>query len=144
MGRSIATPDLALLLGEACASAPAGAIIGIGADIEPITSFEGLAPDDPFLLRCFTRDERDYCQQGPAPAERFAARFAAKEAVVKALGATLTVLPHEVEIIRTSSGVPVARLCDAAGATPGLVLHISMGHTHALGYAVALAMREDA
>ena len=39
-----------------------------------------------FRERCFTEAERDYCESRPNPAQHYAARFAGKEAVGKALG----------------------------------------------------------
>jgi phosphopantetheine--protein transferase-like protein len=144
MGRPIAPLGLKRLLGDACASAGAGAIVGVGVDVEPVASFERLAPGDPFLLRVFTEAERDYCHKGPAPAQRFAARFAAKEAVVKAVGAYAMLLPHDIEILRPASGAPVVRLREGCAAIRGAAVHISMGHTDTLGYAVAVATQEDA
>jgi holo-[acyl-carrier protein] synthase len=41
---------------------------------------------DTFRDRCFTEAERDYCESRPNPAQHYAARFAGKEAVGKALG----------------------------------------------------------
>lgn len=144
MGRPVTAADLDRLLEEARASTGTRGIVGLGADVEPVASFENLPPDDPFLRRCFTEAERAYCEQGAAPAQRFAARFAAKEAVVKALGSTLRLLPGEVEIVRTTSGAPMARLRDGAAVGEHVAIHVSIGHTDALGYAVAVVTREHA
>ena len=62
-------------------------IIGIGVDIVEIKRFSGVMErqKERFLLRLFTPDEQQYCKGYRDPVPHFAARFAAKEAVYKAL-----------------------------------------------------------
>ena len=63
-----------------------GSVLGIGVDIVSVERIRGLLErqGDRFLERVFTDAEREYCGKFKDPAERYAARFAAKEAVAKA------------------------------------------------------------
>jgi holo-[acyl-carrier protein] synthase len=121
-------------------------ILGIGVDIEEIASFDTLAYDAhrQFYARVFTSDELAYCLTYAAPAEHFAARFAAKEAVVKACGALRTLIPSQVEIVRGPSGAPLARVHPGDALEADVELRVSLGHTRELAYAVALALRGTA
>ena len=97
--------------------------------------------------RLFTERERAYCRGRADPAPHYAARFAAKEAVAKALGRWLRWL--EVEVVSTPGGRPIlalsgdaALLAQVAG---GGRLLLSLSHSR--DYAVAcvvLALPEDA
>ena len=62
-------------------------IIGIGVDLIDVRRIESLIFrwQDRFLKRLFTNDEIHYCNTKKSPAQRFATRFAAKHAFVKAL-----------------------------------------------------------
>ena len=63
------------------------ALAGIGVDMLEIVRMERTMRRRPsFLRRVFTEEERAYCDACARPAEHYAARFAAREAVVKALG----------------------------------------------------------
>lgn len=68
---------------------------------------------DRFLNRCFTDDEQAYAKsQAKRASEHFAGRFAAKEAVLKALGTGLTqgIQWTEIEILRGDAGEPSLQL----------------------------------
>lgn len=93
-----------------------------------------------FLRRVYTEYERGYCQ-GRAP--ELAARFAAKEAVAKALGTGIgPVAWTEVEIRRTASGAPRIVLRGRAAALArdrGLgqpIVSLSHTHQHAIAFVV--------
>lgn len=62
-------------------------MIGIGTDIEEVQRFENMSEPSftAFLKRNFTKNELDYCLSKDAPAPHLAARYAGKEAVIKAL-----------------------------------------------------------
>lgn len=64
------------------------AILGIGTDIVDVARIEKLLRDkrDEFLARVYTKEEIAYCDEKARPAVHFAARFAAKEALMKAIG----------------------------------------------------------
>ena len=63
-------------------------IIGIGIDIVDLDRFQRMLDrhGKRFLAKTFSEEEIAYCQSRKNPAQHFAARFAAKEAVFKALG----------------------------------------------------------
>src|ERR1051326_632968 len=95
-----------------------------------------------FAERVFTQTERAYCEsRGAASAQHYAARFAAKEAALKALqtGWSGGISWQDVEVTAKESGAPeisfhgrARELYDALGATAA---HISIAHT--TEYAIA-------
>lgn len=94
-----------------------------------------------FLNRLFTRREQDYCYKFKDPAPHFAGRFAAKEAIAKALGTGFGahLAWHDVEILADDLGKPTVFLSDAIQKRfehPHLLVSIS--HTDALAIAVAI------
>jgi holo-[acyl-carrier protein] synthase len=120
-------------------------ILGFGidaVDIERIRRTVGGLPPDAraarFLERCFTSAERAYCDARRDRATHYAARFAAKEAAMKALGAPAGVRFQDVEV-RRGEGAPRLELSGAAGraaSTLGVArVHLSL--THDGGLAVA-------
>ncbi|MCC7363124.1 MAG: 4'-phosphopantetheinyl transferase superfamily protein [Dehalococcoidia bacterium] len=113
--------------------------VAVGVDVEPVDSFRRLAFVDNRRLyeRLFTAAEIAYCQGQADPAQHFAARFAAKEAVLKAGGAALGLNVSQVEVVRRSDGEPVLRIFDG-GAGDEASFRVSLGHTHELAYAVAV------
>ena len=100
---------------------------------------------DRFLRRIFTPKEIAYCR-GRAP--NLAARFAAKEAVMKALGTGFRgVSWRDVEVVRAPSGAPSARLhgrarrrAERLGVTE---IAISLSHSRGFAMVVAVAVRPD-
>ncbi|MEY2742834.1 MAG: 4-phosphopantetheinyl transferase [Planctomycetota bacterium] len=122
-------------------------ILGIGTDLVEVARIdEALSRGgDALKARLFTADESAYCLAQPRPAEHFAARFAAKEAVMKAMGAGFGqgCEFHEIGVVRTESGAPTVVLSGKTAATAtarGVArFHLSMSHTatHATAYAVA-------
>lgn len=118
-----------------------------GVDVLHIERVERALRDhgDRFLARVFTPSERDYCAGRPA---RLAARFAAKEAVGKALGVGMRILHregigwHEAEIIGDDNGKPIVRLHGGAArraAQLGLT-QWSVSLTHERDVAIALVV----
>lgn len=113
----------------------------IGIDIIEHERFARAMERHPGIVqRVFTAAEREYCQAKPNPVQHFAARFAAKEAVGKALGTGVTSW-REIEI--SSGGRPAVRIwgntrlaAEAAGAGS---LSISMSHCGAVSVSVAVA-----
>lgn len=77
-------------------------ILGIGIDLVDVRRFEGIIFrwQERFLRRIFTDKEIRYCNNKKNPAQRFATRYAAKEAVIKALypKGELGVSFHDIEI----------------------------------------------
>jgi fatty acid synthase subunit alpha, fungi type len=70
-------------LASAAADTLAGTVAGVGVDVEPEATFAALP--EGLIHRNFTRAEAAYCMAAPHPAASFAARWAGKEAVFKAL-----------------------------------------------------------
>src|SRR5947199_8009497 len=94
--------------------------------------------------RLFSDEERAYAFRHHDPAPRLAARFAAKEAVMKALGVGLGAFKfRDVEVVLLPSGAPMLRLHGAAGelaAARGVQRwHLSLTHTALTAQAIALA-----
>jgi holo-[acyl-carrier protein] synthase len=119
-------------------------VLAVGVDLTEIERVQRLLTRHPrFAERCFTGREREYAFAGARPAERLAARFAAKEAVMKSLGSGWRDIGwREVEI--TGGGMPRVLLTGRARARAselgvGEVL-VSLTHTRETAAAVALAV----
>ena len=88
-------------------------IVGIGSDLIEISRFTeaGERHGDRFYHRLFTSEEIAYCESRGRPGEHYAARFAAKEAALKALGLGWSggVTWLDVEVIRGEKGPPAIR-----------------------------------
>ena len=114
------------------------AIVGNGIDVVDIARFDASLSRTPELReRLFAPSERDL------PIESLAARFAAKEALIKALGGYDDVSWVDVEIPR-GDGRPEFRLSGTIAARIerlGLVLHLSLSHDG--GVAVASVIAEE-
>ena len=111
-------------------------IVGLGVDITLIDRMEAaIARRGRALLeRVFTPAEIRYCEKHRHSAERFAGRFAAKEAAMKALGTGWTrgVRWVDIEVVREPSGKPTLKLSGATRAiADGLgVKNIAITITH--------------
>jgi holo-[acyl-carrier protein] synthase len=118
---------------------------GIGIDAVEVDRFRAVLARTPGVARrLFTEAERAYGERRRDPAERLAARFAAKEAVMKALGVGLGAFSfHDVEVVRAPSGQPLLELrgrAAALAAERGVTgWHLSLTHTQRLAEAVAVA-----
>jgi holo-[acyl-carrier protein] synthase len=90
------------------------AVCGVGVDLVQIPRLRDIVRrwDDRFLRRVFTEDEIAYCRARRDPAPHFAARFAAKEAGMKALGTGLRlgVKWRELEVRREEGQAPTLAL----------------------------------
>jgi holo-[acyl-carrier protein] synthase len=121
-------------------------IRGIGVDIVEVDRIRRAAArwGDGFLSRVFTAGERRHAVVSRTSAERLAGRFAAKEAVMKALGLGWRRMAwHEIEIEADRLGRPVVRLTgQAAQAAADLGVQawfVSISHTRDLAVAHAVA-----
>ena len=117
--------------------------LGIGVDIERIERFRKPVDenDAPFLNRIFTRDELDYCLTHASPYAHLAARYAGKEAVVKALSqADITGVHYaDIEILNDNKGVPNVRINkEIAGK---LIIKLSLSHSDDNAIAFALVLK---
>jgi holo-[acyl-carrier protein] synthase len=122
------------------------AILGIGVDIAEIDRFDGKKLSTRFLNSIFTLSERNYCLNKSKPSQHFAARFAAKEATVKAIGAAGMgfVSVAQVEVLRLEGGAPSIRLIHGRHdeAPPQLPhcckLHVSLSHSSTQAIAMVI------
>ena len=120
-------------------------IIGIGIDIIEIRRIErALTPR--FIERVFTSREIAYCEPSRR-AEKYAARFAAKEAARKAIGAATPVTAlswHDVEVISSPEGAPNiifhGRAAELIKKLKVIRAHVSMSHS--VEYAIAQVILE--
>jgi len=131
----------------------AGAIVGVGVDAVDVVRFRQVLDRRPRLAeRCFTESERADATGSADVAQSLAARFAAKEAVMKALGTGIGGFAlTDVEVCRTTGkgatrNAPYLRLHGTAAALAGAqgagTFHLSLTHTD--GVAIAFVVAEQA
>lgn len=112
-------------------------LIGIGLDLCEVERMRDLMVrhEGRFELRTFTEGERAYCAKNADPAMHYAARFAAKEAVAKALGTGFAdgVGWSDIEVIRAESGQPSILLHGSTAARAQEIgakqIHLTLTHT---------------
>jgi holo-[acyl-carrier protein] synthase len=121
-------------------------VIGIGVDLVDVDRVkEILARRKTFVERVFTTQEIAYCDRQAAPAECYAARWAAREACRKALGGIRAMRWHDVRVERAPSGAPSIVLdgtsrarADALGVSEVLV---ALTHERRMAAAFCMAVR---
>lgn len=123
-------------------------ILGLGMDVVEVARIARIlaGPSDRaarFVARCFTAAERQYCDGAKDRAQRYAARFAAKEAAVKALGAPPGISWTDFEIAR-GDGAPALALRGVAREAADRMgvrrIHVTL--THDAGVAAATVVLE--
>ena len=121
-------------------------MIGIGNDLVDIDRFRRALERTPKLReRLFTEAERSYADARADPTERYAVRFAAKEAVMKALGVGLGEIQlRDIEVRRAESGAPeivlhgtAAALAASRGVQRWLV---TLSHSETVAQAIVIAL----
>ncbi len=123
-------------------------ILGLGVDLCEIARMErALARHPSMRERVFTPEERAYCDSKARPGESYAGRFAAREAVIKALGGYRGKRWQDISVARAPSGAPAIRLeggakvrADALGVDRVLIT-FTHERTNAVAFAVAVADR---
>jgi holo-[acyl-carrier protein] synthase len=131
------------------------AIVGTGVDVAEVArvraALDAPATGARFKARVFTAGEQRYCDaRGVGRYQSYAARFAAKEAVMKALG--LGWGRHigwlDVEVVRAEDGRPTLRLhgkgAVAAAAAGVACLHLALSHTREIAVAQVVAEGDPA
>lgn len=131
----------------------ASRIIGIGTDIIECLRIAQMIDrhGELFIRRVYTEHEIDYCANKKAATQHYAGRWAAKEAVLKALGTGWVqgISWRDVEVRHKRGGAPIIRLQGGArdvfersGITE---MHISISHcrSHAVAYAIAEGETDD-
>jgi holo-[acyl-carrier protein] synthase len=121
-------------------------IISIGIDIIEVSRVRATIERTPrFAERVFTEAERAYCEsRGAVAAQHYAARFAAKEAALKALqtGWSGGISWQDVEVLSQESGAPLisfqGRARELFAQTGATAAHISIAHTteHAIAQVI--------
>jgi holo-[acyl-carrier protein] synthase len=115
-----------------------------GIDLIEIERVERALARRPRLAeRLFTPAEREYAAAHARPGRHLAARFAAKEAAIKALGKPLP--PAEIEVVNAEDGAPSLRLHGKAAAEAergGVTLSVSLTHSRETAAAVVIAARD--
>jgi holo-[acyl-carrier protein] synthase len=112
-------------------------IVSVGIDMIEVSRIrETLARTPRFVQRVFTEKERAYCNsKGAAAAQHYAARFAAKEAALKALrtGWRGSISWHDVEISNDEKGAPLIKITGEAkkvlDSLSATAVHLSLSHT---------------
>lgn len=121
-------------------------MIGIGTDLVELDRFRLALARTPRLVdRLFSADERAYAERRRDPTERYAARFAAKEAVLKAMGVGLWRCPlRDIEVVRAESGQPSVVLHGKAAEVAAEVgvreWRLTLTHTETMAQAIAVAL----
>jgi holo-[acyl-carrier protein] synthase len=124
-------------------------ILGTGIDLAEVPRIRASIEryGDRFLQRVYTEYERAYVQRKANKFERYAARFAAKEAGMKALGTGWRhgVTWHDFEVANLPSGRPTLRLHGVAKAIAEKmgVMHINLSLTHTAENGMAFVIFED-
>ena len=122
-------------------------IVSHGVDLVDVARIARMLDDhgEQFLNRCFTPKEQAYCLARKAAATHVAGRFAAKEAILKALGTGWRgqIMWTDMEILNDVAGKPELTLAGESAAIAERLgikrWHISISHTdsHAIGSAIA-------
>jgi holo-[acyl-carrier protein] synthase len=118
-------------------------ILGLGTDIIEIDRMRQSIERHGvhFLNRLFSQKEQDYCYKYKDPVPHFAGRFAAKEAIAKALGTGFgaQIAWHDIEILNNDAGQPIVLIAEALRIrfdSPRLLVSIS----HCISHATATAI----
>jgi phosphopantetheine--protein transferase-like protein len=114
--------------------------MSVGIDVQEVSAFEDweLPEQRGLLERVFTERERAWCLSMPHPAQHLAARFAAKEALIKALAPFEPASFEEIEIERGDDGRPRGLTIAAARS---YAVRLSLSHSDSQAVAVALLER---
>jgi holo-[acyl-carrier protein] synthase len=124
-------------------------IVGMGIDVAEVKRIQAVieAQAERFLRRVYTPEEVAYCEQFKNKFERYAGRFAAKEAAMKALGTGWSrgVRWVDVEIVRQRGGRPTIALKGTARKIADNlgVKHIALSITHTAEQAFAQVIFEN-
>ena len=116
----------------------------VGIDIEEVERIRTAITMKPgvFRSRVFTEDEIKYCETKKDPYPHYTGRYAAKEALGKALGGGIASLVHlhDIEVVHEPSGKPYFRFLNKAQASPLIqsVKSASLSISHTKQYAAAV------
>lgn len=124
--------------------------VGLGVDIVEIARMKAILQRTPsFRTRVFSEEERAYCDKTAQPAIHYATRFAAKEAVLKALGTGFSqgIGVRDIEVRRNAKGRPTVHLSGRAKEVAAELgvreIPLSLSYTHTDAVACAMAITEE-
>ncbi len=121
-------------------------VAGIGIDITKVSRIERLLEQKGkrFAERIFTDAERRYCDRFKLRAERYAARFAAKEAVRKAISPLYRGFYSykEIEVVRRADGMPGIKLHGKLSMIEDKGAQFLLSLTHEHDYAIAVVVMQ--
>jgi holo-[acyl-carrier protein] synthase len=124
-------------------------IVGLGIDVAEVERIRGVIErqGERFLRRVYTPNEIAYCERFKNKYERYAGRFAVKEAAMKALGTGWSQGARwvDIEVVRQKGGKPVLSLAGEAQKIAGRlgVKNIAMSITHTASQAFAQVIFES-
>jgi len=124
-------------------------IYGIGIDIVRIERMRTVVEKwgQRFLKKVFTKNEISYCYEKKEPYLSLAVRFAAKEALVKAVGSAAQVSLTDIEVMNMDSGKPLmkvnGKLKDFFSVKSIKKAHLSLSHEHDYGVACVILECND-
>ncbi|KNC98227.1 phosphopantetheine-protein transferase domain [Spizellomyces punctatus DAOM BR117] len=152
--KALAKPDVSVTKALIEASAQLGeAANGRGLGIDVQLCSEVPADNETFLARNFTEQERAYCSNGSCPQSSFAGRWAAKEAVIKAVSSAAGTVVwtkgagaplNEIEVLREDGMAPVVVFHGEAkdAVEKAGVKEVKVTISHSGSYAVAMAVTQ--
>lgn len=124
--------------------------VGLGVDLVEIERMKRILARTPrFVVRVYTKEERAYCDATANPHVHYATRFAAKEAVLKALGTGFAfgIAPADVEVVRNQYGRPTVQLhrkaAEVARKQGVREVPVSLSYTHTEAVACAMAITAE-
>lgn len=121
-------------------------IVGLGIDVCSVERIGAIVERHGALFseRVFTGGELAHAGSGPVRSERLAARWAAKEAGIKALGAPDGLRWHDLEVVNAADGAPelVLRGAAASAAAARGAARVLLSLSHAAGVAIAVVILE--
>jgi len=113
-------------------------ICGVGIDCENVSRFKKL--NNFFFNKNFTQKEREYCASKPDSFRHFAARFACKEAIIKAAySAGEKLFFNDIEILNDKNGIPKAKVKKQQFSK--FDVKISISHSEDMAIALAVLMK---
>ncbi len=119
-------------------------VYGIGTDIVEIDRIANSINKfgDKFLNKIFTELEREYCLSKKNSAQHFAARFAAKEAVFKALASQYSEIYswQDIEVYNEPSGLPKVKLYGELANVVSIDKSLQISMSHSKNYATCFAI----
>ncbi len=121
--------------------------VGLGVDIVDLSRMKEIIERTPnFVEHTFSTDEINYCNKSKRNIEHYATHFAAKEAVLKALGCGFAegISPKDIEVVHDEKGKPSVVLSGRAlelskeQGVKDIPISLSFSNTEAVGFAIAL------